>query len=107
MPKIKIPLHEYARKLGGIVHGTQISCPGPGHSTGDRSFSIKVDASAPDGFIVHSFAGDDPILCKDYVRERLGLPAFAPKQGGGGKAWKEISAHEYFDADGRPYLLVR
>jgi hypothetical protein len=30
---------------------------------------------APDGFVVHPFAGDDPLVCKDYVRERLGLPA--------------------------------
>jgi putative DNA primase/helicase len=27
---------------------------------------------------VHSFAGDDPIQCKDYVRTRLGLPAWQP-----------------------------
>src|SRR5262249_24880715 len=28
--------------------------------------------------LVHSFAGDDPIKCKDYVRHRLGLPAWQP-----------------------------
>ena len=33
--------------------------------------------SAPDGFLVHSFAGDDPIRCKNYVREKLGLPAWS------------------------------
>jgi hypothetical protein len=27
---------------------------------------------------VHSFAGDDPIVCLDYVRARLGLPEFSP-----------------------------
>jgi hypothetical protein len=32
----------------------------------------------PSGFLVHSFAGDDPIQCKDYVRARLGLPAWQP-----------------------------
>jgi hypothetical protein len=32
----------------------------------------------PGGFLVHSFAGDDPIQCKDYVRTRLGLPAWQP-----------------------------
>ena len=50
--------------------------PGPGHRAIDRSLSIKLDASAPDGFVVHSFAGDDPIECRDYVREKVGLPAF-------------------------------
>jgi hypothetical protein len=31
--------------------------------------SIKIDPAAPAGFLVHSFAGDDPIECKDYVRD--------------------------------------
>jgi hypothetical protein len=34
--------------------------------------------SAPEGFVVHSFAGDDPLVCKDYVRQRLGLPEWQP-----------------------------
>jgi AAA domain len=29
--------------------------------------------------VVHSFAGDDPIVCRDYVRENAGLPAFQPR----------------------------
>jgi hypothetical protein len=51
---------------------------GPGHSAADRSLCIKLDSGAPDGFVVHSFAGDDAIACKDFVRSRLGLPAFKP-----------------------------
>ena len=39
----------------------------------DRSLSIKVDPASPDGFVVHSFAGDSPIECRDYVRAALGL----------------------------------
>ena len=31
--------------------------------------------------LVHSFAGDDPTVCLDYVRARLGLPAFTPQGG--------------------------
>ncbi len=68
-----LTLKEIARSTGGEVWGSQILIPGPGHSPKDRSLSIKLDASAPGGFIVHSFAGDDPIVCKDYVREKLGL----------------------------------
>jgi hypothetical protein len=71
-----------ARQLGGDVSGTQVLAPGPGHSAADRSLSIKLDARAPDGFVVHSFAGDDPIKCKDYVREKLGLDAFKPNGNG-------------------------
>ena len=67
-------IQEIARIMGGEVHGSQASVPGPGHSTKDRSLSIKLDPAVPDGFLVHSFAGDDPFACKDYVRKKIGLP---------------------------------
>ena len=76
-----------ARLLGGRVNGEAVLCPGPAHSASDRSLSIKFDANAPDGFVVHSFATDDPIICRDYVREKLGLPAFEPN--GNGKRFSE------------------
>ena len=66
-------LKHFQRHLGGEISGGQLLCPGPGHSASDRSLSVKVDANAPDGFLVHSFADDDPIRCKDYVREKCGL----------------------------------
>lgn len=70
-------LQTLARALGGEVNNGQVLAPGPGHSAKDRSLSIKLDSSVPAGFIVNSFSpADDPIKCKDYVRERLGLPAF-------------------------------
>ena len=67
-----------AHALGGEVHGSQISAPGPNHSPRDRSLSVRLDPAAPSGFVVHSHAGDDPIMCRDYVRQRLGLPAWEP-----------------------------
>ena len=68
-----------ARALGGEASGNEIRCPGPGHrSPNDRSLSVKLDPRAPDGFVVHSFAGDDPIECRDHVREKGGLGAFKP-----------------------------
>jgi putative DNA primase/helicase len=67
-----------ARAVCGEISGRQILAPGPGHSRADRSLSIRIEPTAPDGFIVHSFAGDDPIVCKNYVRERLGLPEWQP-----------------------------
>ena len=76
-----------ARLLGGRVNGEAVLCPGPAHSASDRSLSVKFDANAPDGFVVHSFATDDPIICRDYVREKLGLPAFEPN--GNGKRFSE------------------
>jgi hypothetical protein len=68
---------QLARALGGEVSNrNSVRAPGPGHSPADRSLSVKLDPGAPDGFVVNSFAGDDPIVCKDYVREKCGLPEF-------------------------------
>src|SRR5262249_3921184 len=76
-------LKQIARALGGEVAGDQVRAPSPGHSAKDRSLSVKLDASAPDGFVVHSFTEADQIRCKDYVREKAGLPAFKPNGGNG------------------------
>jgi putative DNA primase/helicase len=68
-----------ALALGGEVTGRDtILCPGPGHSPKDRSLSVKFSATAPDGFLTYSHAGDDWRLCRDHVRERLGLPRWEP-----------------------------
>jgi len=56
------------------VRGAQVLAPGPRHSRNDRSLSIKLIPG--DKFIVYSFAGDDPIACRDYVRAALGLGPF-------------------------------
>jgi Toprim domain len=67
-----------ARALGGEVSGQRVLAPGPQHSPKDRSLCVSLAPALPGGFLVHSFAGDDPIGCKDYVRARLGLPAWQP-----------------------------
>jgi hypothetical protein len=74
-------LRSWAQALGGDVSGrNSISAPGPGHSAKDRSLSVTFDQKAPGGFLVNSFAGDDPIVCLDYVRAKLALSAFAPQK---------------------------
>jgi hypothetical protein len=72
-----LSLREIATALGGDVRGRSAVVPGPGHSPADRSLSISL-ADNQDGFICHSFAGDDPIDCKDHIRNKLGLPQFKP-----------------------------
>lgn len=68
-----------AQLLGGNAIGrNEVLAPGPRHSRKDRSLSIKLDASAPDGFLVFSHAGDDWKECRDYVRQQLGLPLWHP-----------------------------
>ncbi len=52
--------------------------PGPGHSAVDRSMSVRLSEDGTD-IVVHSFAGDDPIACKDYARQRAGLSPWEPQ----------------------------
>jgi hypothetical protein len=75
---LNVNLRDIARKMGGTVSHHQALVPGPGHSAHDRSLSIKLDPNAPGGFLVCSHAGDDPLLCKDFVRSKMGWPAFQP-----------------------------
>ncbi|RWG82875.1 MAG: hypothetical protein EOQ69_15160 [Mesorhizobium sp.] len=75
-------LAHVARLLGGQVTGrNSIAIPTPGHSRNDRGTTITFDASAPGGFLVHSFNGGDPIEIKDTVRAALGLPVWEPGDG--------------------------
>jgi hypothetical protein len=76
---VGIDARTIASILGGdLTSKDSVKVPGPGHSPRDRSLSIRVDPNAPDGFVVHSFAGDDAIACRDYVRDRLGLSKWKP-----------------------------
>jgi hypothetical protein len=68
-----------AQALGGDVTGRNVLAPGPGHSRTDRSLSIKIDAASRDGFVVYSFADDDALACRNYVRERLNLGQWTRK----------------------------
>jgi putative DNA primase/helicase len=65
---------EIALALGGdVVSFNRVAAPGPGHSSKDRSLNVLITGS---DLIVHSFAGDDWRVWKDYVRSRLGQRAF-------------------------------
>jgi hypothetical protein len=79
MNAIGLDLRALARALDGEIRGEEVFCPGPGHSTKDRSLSVRLSSETEDGFMVHSFASDDPIACKDHVRAKLGLRPFSPK----------------------------
>ncbi len=75
-----IDLKILARVLGGHVVSGAALVPGPGHKAQDRSLRIFSDPNAPDGFYVHSFANDDPIQCRDYVRQKMGMPPWQPRK---------------------------
>jgi putative DNA primase/helicase len=74
-------LRSIAIALGGVVSGRQVLAPGPGHSPEDRSLAIRPSPDAPDGMLIHSHSGDDWRQCREYVRSRLGLPAWQPGDG--------------------------
>jgi hypothetical protein len=69
---VDISLKSIAHILGGELKGNQVLAPGPNHSRRDRSLSITISNNGDD-IVVHSFAGDDPIECKKYVREKCGI----------------------------------
>ena len=107
------PLAKIAELLGGDVSSGEAHVPGPGHSAEDRSLAVKPDSTAPDGFLVHSFAGDDPLVCRDHVRKKLGLPEWKPKEKTSGKSKGSakpyspvVTRYVYRQADGTPYLQV-
>jgi len=99
--KRKYSLEEIARAVGGEISGGQVRAPGPGHSAKDRSLSIKLGADGD--FIIHSFANDDTMTCKDYVRDRLGEPQWKPDGGGD----PVVASYVYETAEGKPYLRVQ
>src|SRR5262245_33625120 len=96
-----------AKLLGGEAHGRSVSCPAPGHSKQDRSLSVTFDPAAPEGFVVHSFAGDDDMACQDYVRETLSLVPREERKHANGKAGGGLVAtYDYVDELGELVLQV-
>ncbi|EYD74086.1 hypothetical protein Rumeso_04339 [Rubellimicrobium mesophilum DSM 19309] len=113
MHQSSLNLRSMAEALGGDVAGpNSILAPGPGHSPKDRSLSVKLTSKGPDGFTVYSHAGDDWKDCRDYVKEKLGLPRWEPKpkpecQHSGRSGQKvKVAEYTYSLEDGTPYLKV-
>jgi hypothetical protein len=79
-----LTLPEIAKALDGVVSGQQVLAPGKNHSKKDRSLSVKISKNGDD-IVVFSYSGDDLMEAKDYVRAKLGLPAFQPKRRGNGR----------------------
>ena len=105
---MNLTLAEMAHRLGGEVRGQEVLCPGPGHSEKDRSLSVKLNASGS-GVVVHSFSNDDILVCKDHVRQKLGLPPFTPtkKKSNGKDTRKAIAAtYDYTDETGKLLFQV-
>ena len=102
-------LGKIAELLGGDVRGSEVLCPGPGHRAGDRSLSLKADPADREGFLIHSFAGDDWQACRDHVRQKLGLPEpkSDPQQTSRGGKWSVLGEYIYLNQNGERFLKVR
>jgi hypothetical protein len=107
----QITVERLHRALGGEItrgkNGPQVLCPGPGHSKQDRSLAV-MPATDGDGFVVHSHAGDDAIVCKDHVRSKLGLPSFQPQNGrlSSPTSRKFVKSYDYTDENGEMLFQV-
>jgi putative DNA primase/helicase len=88
-------LHSWARALGGEVRGDQILCPGPGHSSKDRSLSVKIGRDGEP--LCFSHCGDDAIACKDYARAKIGIEPFKPNEPKTSKTSKTSKTYEFRD----------
>lgn len=70
---MRATLTQWAHRLGGEVSGGQVLAPGPGHSASDRSLAVRFDHRAPEGFVAFSHAGDPFEVCRDHVKQLLGI----------------------------------
>jgi RecA-family ATPase len=66
---------------GWKVHGKEARGPGPHHGAGDESLCVTIN-DAGDDIVVCSFAQDNAIECKDYVRQKAGLDVWQAKKNG-------------------------
>ncbi len=102
---MNLSLQNIAAALSGEISGNEVLAPGPGHTPKDRSLSVKLAPGTPDGFVVHSFAGDDWQACKDHTKQRLGIEwRPEPKQANG--ASRVVAEYIYRNADGTPHAMA-
>lgn len=87
--------------FGGNWHGDHGTFPTPGHSREDRGMSVKDEPDAPDGVLINSFNGGDPLAVKDELRAKGVLS----EHGLDGERWRTTGAYEYADETG--VLLYR
>lgn len=89
-------LRAIASAMGGEVRGNTVAFPTPGHIKRDRGTVATIAPGAPDGIVVHSFNGGDPLATKDVMRAKGVLPE-RERTGGGSR---DVAAWEYQDRDG-------
>ena len=92
---------DITRRFNGDWHGDYGTFPTPGHGPKDRGMSVKDDPAAPDGVLINSFNGGDPLAIKDQCRDEGMMPQrdIDPARRNS-SAWRVTGSYEYADADG-------
>ena len=88
-------LRKIASAMGGEVSGNVASFPTPGHSKSDRGSWASIVPGAPDGVLINSRNGGDPLAIKDELRAKGVLPERERSERA-----RDVAAWEYQDADG-------
>lgn len=97
-------LRQFADFLGGEVRGDSVYFPAPGHSALDRGMSLKLDPTAPDGLLINSFNGGDPLAVKDMLRAKGVLPE---RERARGDSWRVAGVYEFTDESGAALYRTR
>lgn len=63
-------LRRIASAMGGEIRGNSVAFPTPGHSNRDRGSVATIAPGAPDGLLVHSFNGGNPLAIKEELRAK-------------------------------------
>jgi len=90
-------------RFNGEWHGDYGTFPTPGHGPRDRGMSVKDDPAAPDGVLIHSFNGGDPLAIKDELRAKGVLP----ERERGGAVWRVTGVYEFRDERGAVLYRTR
>lgn len=92
------PAENITRHFGGDWHGSYGTFPTPGHDKRDRGMTVTNKPGAPDGVLINTMNGGDPLAVKDECR-RLGL---LPERMVRNEPWRETGVYTY-----RGYRTVR
>ncbi|GEM_PF-3068310 len=92
---------EITLAMGGDYTGHTGTLPMPSHSPDDRGTSVRDEPGAPDGVIINTFNGGDPLQVKDILRAKGILPPRAKLR------TKDVGGpHVYRDANTAPVFRV-
>jgi RecA-family ATPase len=89
-------LRKIAKAMNGEVAGNVASFPTPGHGPKDRGSWATIVPDAPDGVLIHSSNGGDPLAIKDELRAKGVLPEREIST----RQRRDVAAWDYTDADG-------